>query len=83
MTGQLYLCTIENSAAFSSVPLLKELFSEAGDGLVKLVLQRALIGDMSVHVSSETLQIFLSMLQSSSAYDKYTEAPGSCFTILK
>lgn len=65
-------------AAFSSVLLFNELFSKAGDWVIELVLERALIGDMSVRVSSETLQIFL--FQSSSAYDKYTEAPGSCFT---
>lgn len=44
---------------------------------MKLVLQIALIGDTSVHVSSETLQIFLSILQSSLAFLKYTKAPGS------
>lgn len=59
-------------AAFSSVPPFNELF-----WLIKLVLQRALIGDMPEPLSSETMQIFLSMLQSSSAFDKYIEAPGS------
>lgn len=64
-------------AAFSSMPPFNELFSKAGDWLIRLMLQRALIGDMPEPLSSETMQIFLSVLQSSSAFDKYIEAPGS------